>query len=123
MNITRIIFFFFGFSLFMTAMNAAGIFDAQMPADKNLTVSTATIEELTDTNTAEPSGFFDSLTSAGRAVSSVLSIMKGAVSSILNVDDLLVDYGFPSWAVTMLFSMIVLLAIFGLARVILERRT
>jgi len=121
MRLYKVIVALFAFTMFAIMLNDVGIFDYNVP-HQNLTVNTAEITSLTESPSAENAGLFEGLTTGG--VGFVLTswkVLNDVTFSVLNVDNFMRDMGIPGPMRTMFYSMLVLIAVFGLMKYISGR--
>jgi hypothetical protein len=122
MKLNKAILAIFAFSLLMTALNTAGIFNAKMPVSDGMNVDETKITDLTVTDRdTGGSGFFEFIYAGAGFLSTSLKILSQIINSILNIDDVLNDYGVPSYLITMLYGMLILITVLGLMKLILGR--
>lgn len=116
----RIIVAVFAFSLVSAMLNASGIFGSEKLPTQDDTMSldsTAKIEELTSSPKAQSgTDFLDSITGPIKFLLSTLEFLKQLVISTLNLPGLLAQYGIPVYIQTMIYSMMVLSAIYMLLK-------
>ena len=123
MKLNKAIIAIFAFSLWMAALNTAGIFDNPFPdTDEMRTFSSATITNLTNTN-EEVTGIntidagFGLLDFLGAS----LEILDTAITNIFMINDIMEKYGVPSELIYVFYTMLILITVMGLMKLILGR--
>ena len=122
MKLNKAILAIFAFSLLMTALNTAGIFNAKMPVNANISISDARITDLTQ-STNEVTGISDVDASLGLFDFLLTSIktLQDIIFSIRNINYVLIAYGIPEELIPLFYGMLILITVMGLMKLILGR--
>lgn len=125
MKLHKAIIAIFAFSLFMAAINQSGIFSSTMPVNDGMTGFNETVvtdlTRPTQDDDTGGSGFFDTIFAGAGFLGTSLEIIEQIVLSILNIDDVLHDYGVPDVLITVFYQMLILIAVLGLMKLVLGR--
>ena len=102
-------------------LNVMGVFDANLPNQTNTQISSAQITELVSSTGAESSGPLDFIMGSLGMLGIAVSIFMSAIGGVLGFPGLLSSYGIPAPVTGMIMTMLVLIAVFGLAKLITNR--